>query len=80
MKGLNYERLSYLGDKVKAGTATKSEKDEFMLLLYQNGNITAVQYNDYVDGRNTDKIINAALAVGAVVLIGYLLKRLFAGK
>lgn len=80
MKGLNYERLSYLGDKVKAGTASKSEKDEFMLLLYQNGNITAVQYNDYVDGRNTDKIINAALAVGAVVLIGYLLKQLFGGK
>lgn len=80
MKVLYYERLSYLGDKVKAGTATKSEKDEFMLLLYQNGNITSIQYNDYVDGRNTDKIINAALAIGAVVLIGYLLKQLFGGK
>lgn len=80
MKGINYERLSYLGDKVKAGTANKSEKDEFMLLLYQNGNITAVQYNEYVDGKNTDKIINAALAVGAVVLVGYLLKQLFDGK
>ena len=80
MKGINYQRLSYLGDKVKAGQASKTEKDEFMSLLYQNGNITAVQYNDYVAGRNTDNIINAALAVGAVVLLGYLLKELFSGK
>lgn len=80
MKSINYHRLSYLGDRVKAGQATKTEKDEFMSLLYQNGNITAVQYNDYVAGRNTDNIINAALAVGAVVLLGYLLKELFSGK
>ena len=80
MSRINYERLSYLGDKVKAGTATKSEKDEFMLLLYQNGNISAVQYKDYMAGRNADKIVNAALGVGAVVLIGYLLKELFRRK
>ena len=80
MKSINYQRLSYLGDKVKAGLASKMEKDEFMLMLYQNGNITALQYNDFISGRNSENIINAALAVGAVVLLGYLLKELFSGK
>ena len=77
---LNYMRLSFLGDKVKAGNATKAEKDEFMLMLQKNGSITTKQYNDYTANRNTDDIVNAALAIGAVVLIGYLLNELFTGK
>jgi hypothetical protein len=74
---INYIRLSDLGDKVQKGTATKEEKDEFMSLLHKNGNITSVQYNDYIANRNAENIINAGLAIGAVVLIGYLLKELF---
>lgn len=82
MSTLNYQRLSFLGDKVKAGNATKSEKDEFMLMLYQNGSITAKQYNDYKSNgnSNTDDIVNAALAVGAVLLIGYLISEMFKSK
>ncbi len=82
MSTLNYQRLSFLGDKVKAGKATKAETDEFMLMLYQNGNITAQQYNAYKanGNKNTDEIVNAALAVGAVLLIGYLIGELFKGK
>jgi len=82
MSTLNYQRLSFLGDKVKKGNATKAEKDEFMLMLYQNGSITAKQYNDYkANGNsNTDDIVNAALAVGAVLLIGYLISEMFKGK
>lgn len=77
---LNYMRLSFLGDKVKAGKATKTEKDEFMLMLLKNGSLTTKQYDDYIANRNTDDIVNAALAIGAVVLIGYLLNELFTGK
>lgn len=53
-----------------------------MLMLYQNGSITAKQYNDYkANGNsNTDDIVNAALAVGAVLLIGYLISEMFKGK
>lgn len=83
MNTFNYQRLSYLGDKVKLGTATKEEKDEFMLMLYQNGSITQKQYNEYLangNKTNTDEIVNAALAVGAVLLIGYLIKEMFKGK
>ncbi len=77
MTEINYQRLSYLGDKVKAELATKNEKDEFMSLLYQNGSITESQHKDYIAGRNVDKIVNAGLAVGAIVLLGYLFKSLF---
>lgn len=82
MSTLNYERLSFLGDKVKAGNATKIEKDEFIQMLYQNGSITEKQYNDYkVNGnKNVDDILNAALAIGAVILIGYLIGELFKEK
>ena len=80
---LDFRRLSYLGDKLKAGLATKQEKDEYMLILYKNGSITQKQYNDYLanaNKTNTDEIVNAALAVGAVLLIGYLISEMFKSK
>lgn len=80
---INYERLSFLGDKVKANIATKEERDEFMMMLYQNGSITATQYNEYIQNgnkANTEELINAGLAIGAVLLIGYLIKEMFKGK
>jgi hypothetical protein len=76
MISIDYKRLSYLGNKVKTGSATKKEKDEFMLMLFRDEKITAKQYDDYVSNRNVEDIINGALAIGAVVLIGYLLKEL----
>jgi Ni,Fe-hydrogenase I small subunit len=82
-QNLNFQRLSYLGDRLRAGLATKSEKDEYMLILYKNGSITQQQYNEYLangNKTNTEEIVNAALAVGAIVLIGYLLKEMFKGK
>tara|TARA_R110002050_G_scaffold109799_4_gene221510 strand:- start:8158 stop:8403 length:246 start_codon:yes stop_codon:yes gene_type:complete len=75
-KNLNYERLSFLGDKVKLGDASKAEKDEFMYMLYQNKNINEKHYSQYKANRNIDEIVNAALAVGAVVLLGYLIGEL----
>ena len=82
-KNIDYGRLSYLGDRLKAGLASKQEKDEYMQILYRNGSITQQQYNDYLangNKTNTEEIVNAALAVGAIVLIGYLLKEMFKGK
>lgn len=82
MSKLNYQRLSFLGDKVKAGNATKGEKDEFMLMLYNNGSITSQQYAEYIENgnRKTDEILNAALSIGAIILIGYLIKEVFKSK
>ncbi len=80
---IDFGRLSYLGDRLKAGLATKQERDEYMLILYKNGNITQQQYNEYIangNKANTDEIVNAALAVGAVLLIGYLISEMFKSK
>lgn len=77
---IDYGRLSYLGERVKANLATNEERNEFMLMLLQSKNITEKQYNDYLANRNTEEILKAALAVGAVVLIGYVLKELFSSK
>lgn len=77
MSGIDYQRLAFLGDKVRGSTASKPEKDEYMRLLYLNGSITEQQYKDYVAGRNSDEILQAALAVGAVLLIGFLISELF---
>lgn len=80
---IDFQRLSYLGDRLRAGLATKQEKDEYMLILYRNGKITQQQYNEYLangNNSNTDEIVNAALAVGAVLLIGYLISEMFKGK
>ncbi len=76
-KFVDFKRLSYLGDKVKLKTASKEEKDEFMHLLYQNGDLTEGQYKDYKAGRNTQEIVDAALAIGAVLLVTYLIGELF---
>lgn len=80
---IDFQRLSYLGDRVREGLATKQEIDEYMQILYKSGNITQAQYNEYLSNSNkSDKneIVEAALAVGAVLLIGYLLKEIFKGK
>ncbi|MBL8002306.1 MAG: hypothetical protein JNL05_10125 [Flavobacteriales bacterium] len=77
MSSLDYQRLALLGNKVRGGSATKPEKDEYMELLYRNGSVTKQQISDYRAGRNTEEILNAAVAVGAVLLIGYLIKQLF---
>jgi hypothetical protein len=80
---IDFSRLSYLGDKLKSGTATKQEKDEYMLMLYNNGSISKNQYNDYLangNKNNSDEIVNAALSIGAVLLIGYIISEMFKGK
>lgn len=80
---IDFQRLSYLGDRLRLGLATKQEKDEYMLILLKNDKITQQQYDEYLangNKTNTDEIVNAALAVGAVLLMGYLIKELFKGK
>lgn len=79
---IDYRRLSYLGERIKSGLATKQEKDEYMLILYNDGRITQKQYNEYkANGNksNTEDIVNAALAIGAVILLGYLISETFKG-
>ncbi len=77
---MDYRRLSELGERVKGGIATKVEKDEFMELLHNNGSITDRQYQEYQNNQNMEEILNAALAIGAIILIAYLLKEILGTK
>lgn len=77
MNELDYQRLAELGNKVRDNTALPHERDAYMDLLYRNGSITWQQWQDYRGGKNVDEIMKAAVSVGAVLLIGYLLSQLF---
>lgn len=70
----DYIRLSQLGDKVKSNIATKEEKDEYMNLMLKYEKITPQQFNDYKQNKNADEILNGALTIGAIFLLGYALK------
>lgn len=73
---MNYDRLLVLNQKVKNNSASNSEKDELMSLLYKNNSITKKQYEDYLQGRNIDDILKASVAIAGIVLLGYLLSKL----
>lgn len=75
-----YNKLACLGDKVKSGTSTQEEKNEFMKYMYAHGKITGEQYENYMAGKNAEKIVNMALSVGAVFLITYLFSQLYSRK
>ncbi len=74
---LDYNRLFELNQKVQAGSATKPEKDEYMLLLYRNNSISKKQYDEYLSGRSNQELFDAAITIGGIVLLGYLLGKLF---
>lgn len=73
---INAQKLSILSQKIHSGTSTKAEKDDYMWMLYQNGSITKNQYEDYNSEKNSKEILNAGLTIGAIILLGFLLKRL----
>lgn len=79
MSNINYERLALLGNRVRDKQASKNERDEFMQMMYQNNNITEQQYNEYRSnhGSKADEIVNSALSIGVIVLLGYLLGEVF---
>jgi hypothetical protein len=80
---IDFGRLSYLGDKLKSGIATSQEKDEYINILYKNGKISQKQYEAYFanpNKSNSEEILNAALSIGAILLIGYLISEMFKSK
>lgn len=74
---LDYTRLFELNQKVQAGSATKLEKDEYMLLLLRNNSISKKQYDEYMSGRSNQELFDTAITIGGIVLLGYLLGKLF---
>ena len=76
---LDYTRFLYLNQQVKDNTASQAEKDEYMYLLFQNGNITQQQYDNYLSkGKDSsDDVVKAAITIGGILLVTYLLSKLF---
>lgn len=73
---INFTRVMELSQKIKNKTATQGEKDEYMLLLFKNGNIKKDQYDNYLSNRNNEEIIDTALTIGGIVLLAYLLSKI----
>lgn len=73
---INYTRLEYLNGKVKNESASISEKDEYMLLLFQNKSITESQYNKYLSDKSSDNVLSAAITIGGIILLGYIIDKL----
>jgi hypothetical protein len=71
----NYQRISFLGERIKNNLANKQEKDEYMQLLYNDGLIPSDQYNNYVKNSNNEELLKGGLVIGAVALIAYLLSK-----
>lgn len=74
---LDYIRLFDLNQRVQAGSATQAEKDEYMLLLFKNNSISKKQYDEYLTGKSTQELFDTAITIGGIVLLGYLLGKLF---
>ena len=73
---IDYRRLEYLNRKVKNETASSSEKDEYMLLLYQNKSITKSQYDKYLSDKSSDNVLGAAITIGGILLLGYIIDKI----
>jgi hypothetical protein len=75
---VDYNRLIYLNQRIKDNTASKVERDEYMEILYRNGNLKKEQYEKYKSGQNSNQedLVNAALTIGGVLLVAYLLDKL----
>jgi hypothetical protein len=73
---IDYFKLQQLSDKVKNNSATQLEKDEYMAMLYNNGSITKNQYDKYLSDKNATDTIGAAVTIGGIILLGYLISKL----
>ena len=73
---IDYKRLEILNKKVKSGAATESEKDEYMKLLFQNNSITKSQYDKYLADKSSDNVLSAAVTIGGILLLGYIIGKL----
>ncbi len=71
---MDIQRFKILNQKVNKGTATKAEKDEYMLMLLNNGNITQEQYDRYKRGEHADTLLTIAMLAGAILLLALILK------
>ncbi len=75
---INYPRFLELNEKIKSNTATQVEKNEYMEILYKNGDISKNQYDEFKKQNNTSSdLLEAGMTIGGLILVSYLLSKLF---
>lgn len=72
-----YQRLFDLKQRINLNIASKEERNEYMLLLYNNGSITKQQYGAYISNQNADELIKASLIIGGILIATWLISKLF---
>lgn len=75
-QGFDVKEFILLGDKIHSGNATNEEKDEYMKLLYQNGKLKWRHYDAYLRNKDDKEMLQAGLAIGGIISLGYLLSEL----
>jgi len=73
---MTHQELYNLNAKLSAGTASNKEKDLYMEELYQRGSISQKQFDSYKRGEHVDSILQTALIVGGILLLGYVVGKL----
>ena len=77
MNNSEYNRLLELKNLINNNSASKTNKKEYMEILFRNGNISKEQYDNFLSNQNSDDIVKAALTIGGVVLATWLITKLF---
>lgn len=80
MNNREYNRLLELKRLIKNSSASKSERKEYMTILYRNHNISKKQYEKFLNNQNSEEVINAALTIGGVMLATWLITKLFSSE
>lgn len=76
MNEIEYQKLLELKQLIDNNQATNEQKREYVELLYKNGHISRKQYEDYLSNKNSEDIIKAALIIGGVLLVAWLISKL----
>lgn len=74
-----YERLMGLNPLI-GKTATQTQEDEYVWLLYEHGNLDKKFYVDYINNERREDILKTCHTIGGIVLAGWLLTELFDNK
>ncbi|MDR1458715.1 MAG: hypothetical protein LBI60_00650 [Bacteroidales bacterium] len=62
-------RISELKEKIVAGTATQSEKDQYVDIFYQNDGLSDFLYQSYKNPEYTDMILRTCIVMGRISII-----------
>lgn len=75
------QRIKFLLYKIKENTSTHEERKEYIELMYSNGYITKVEYENYKNQleKPTTDFAEILVGLGLAVLIGALIGELFKG-